>query len=803
MLQGATSSSRTSGSRFGLYGLVWCLAIGLALTAQAETDLGEFGLFPIDTRAEPGVPLAESDIFVVDTRSAQGVPSAESGTFTVDTLNGKGVAAAESRVFTVNTRIGGSSGIGESGFFTVDTRTTSLPSVILSGRVRGTNGLGLGGARVRALVTGREVGSGISAANGSYALPALPAGGYELRVSLAGHAEAVRVLVVNAAIGPQDFVLRAIPNAPVVVDSAQPVPESQQPRLTPISANQLKRYVSGAWRSNQSVDRNAMTVVMTHGMLSDPDEWAASMADEISRAVAAPVNILAWDWRQAADSLLPPVDKTPGQGEGLGRALWESLGPDYQGRIHFIGHSLGTLVNVTAANYLHGEGKTARVRAPIPWSAQNTHMTLFDEGEVATIAGQQTRNGFRLGFNAARGTHPAIQFSAGALGATIAAINDWRNPIPESSAWVDNYISLVGITHPNAVNVCLQRAGIYATDVLPDLKAYVERVHGYPAGWYRATVDDPSLSFMGFANSFERSEALPPANLRFAYGNLYIQTGSLAYEHQLREATDDDWTQCQQEIAKQIAATTVSEVTAAAVSTAQRVGNVAVETTEWVTDRVEDGIDRVQDGVTQTLDWFSRPGMRLSLTTGVGGLFGGGIMAAGAVPERTNSAASVWMTVPVPANAAMVMFDFMVSGDGNEDYVAFGLDGTNVFSLATRFVEPDVRTSSTLIDVSPYAGREVEFFFGVLGGSSTNCTVTVEGIRFLTLDQPALTATVNGTNAAVSWPLSATGFALESKVALNPQSSWETVTNTPAIVGSSFVVTNGVGGSRFFRLRRY
>lgn len=79
------------------------------------------------------------------------------------------------------------------------------------------------------------------------------------------------------------------------------------------------------------------------------------------------VHLLAWDWRQAAAGVLPPETKTPAQGLSLGRALEEGLGPGYSGELHFLGHSLGTLVDARAADYLHGDTSPSVEKPPV-WS---------------------------------------------------------------------------------------------------------------------------------------------------------------------------------------------------------------------------------------------------------------------------------------------------------------------------------------------------------------------------------------------------------------------------------------------------
>lgn len=79
----------------------------------------------------------------------------------------------------------------------------------------------------------------------------------------------------------------------------------------------------------------------------------------------------------------------PREGEKLGQALAQSLGNSYGQPIHFIGHSLGTLVNAAAANYLHeNTGGT--------FSPQNTHITLLDDAALANIEGTFVQLGYTL-----------------------------------------------------------------------------------------------------------------------------------------------------------------------------------------------------------------------------------------------------------------------------------------------------------------------------------------------------------------------------------------------------------------------
>ena len=61
---------------------------------------------------------------------------------------------------------------------------------------------------------------------------------------------------------------------------------------------------------------------------------------------------------------------------------------------------------------------------------------------------------------------------------------------------------------------------------------------------------------------------------------------------------------------------------------------------------------------------------------------------------------------------------------------------------------------------------------------------------------------VNG-HVVLAWPLAADGFALEKTDRLSWPGQWSSITNSPALFGSQWVLTNGAStGNAFFRLRK-
>lgn len=688
------------------------------------------------------------------------------------------------------------------------------PNVAVRGRVQDEAGAAVAGARVIVAVNLHPIAVTQTGPDGSFQIPALESGLYCIVASHPAFASAGRVLELVSELPSQDFILKQLGKSPGLNYTDEPVPLGQRPRKPRTSDAQLKVFRNSEWAFSAEVDPNKMTIVLTHGWIvcSAADGgivgWPTRMAEQLRDAgVATRVNLLAWDWRDEADTcplpeadkaIGPPVDRTRAQGLALGKALYETFGANYAKEIHFMGHSLGALVNAEAVNYLHGDGATPRTRPPKPWDSSRTHVTLFDEAEIAVVAGQQARLGAQAGSNFAGPLTASlpIRIAAGALGFTVAAINDWRNPIPVHSVWVDNYISLVGINHPNAVNVCLQEDSVDALANVSPVEA-----HGVGMKWYGATVTVPSLSTMGFANTFEQLQRLPPVGEAFSSGNLYLQR-SFGSRFELRRAVDDDYTQCQQEIAKLVAKETFKELAADVKGVIRGAGDVVVDSVEWLaahTD-IKSGLFTVSEKFTSFAGFT---GLRLKLRSRAGPKLMARAKPQGLPNGEMNSPAYAWMAVAIPPDAAFMIADFTVSGDGVEDSVVIGINGTNRFSLETQFVPPDVRSSSSQIDVSAFAGKKVELFFGLLGGTSVDCLLTVEGIRFLTLDSPILRfAGVQNDQFLLAWPSAAVDYVLEEATS-SEAALWVPVGVRPLQTGGEYLLARPMSEeARFFRLRK-
>ena len=163
----------------------------------------------------------------------------------------------------------------------------------------------------------------------------------------------------------------------------------------------------------------------------------------------------------------------------------------------------------------------------------------------------------------------------------------------------------------------------------------------------------------------------------------------------------------------------------------------------------------------------------------------------------------IWIPVSIPTNAALFCFDFTLDGTPEEDMLTANIGGTNVFALEARFMPKNTALNSGPIDVTPWAGKTVELFFGLIGGTSTNASIVVNGMRFYNLQGPSLRIEIAGNDILVWWPAGAQGYTLQSTPELSASSQWSTVTNTPGLIGLQNVVTNSIStGSRFYRLSK-
>jgi hypothetical protein len=119
------------------------------------------------------------------------------------------------------------------------------------------------------------------------------------------------------------------------------------------------------------------------------------------------------------------------------------------------------------------------------------------------------------------------------------------------------------------------------------------------------------------------------------------------------------------------------------------------------------------------------------------------------------------------------------------------------FYLSTRRV--------LIFDISKFAGQTVKLALRQSGNFYPFDGTTVgysylDGITVVT-QLPTLQISASGTQLILTWPASATDFALQSRDALSPQAPWQVVTQAPVVVGDQKTVTvDKQGPAKIFRL---
>ncbi len=410
--------------------------------------------------------------------------------------------------------------------FSIDTRGGLAAPLQITGAVSSSAGAVIAGAKIQLMRSGQAFWEGFSGVDGFFHPPSMLAQSYTVRVTKPGFT--TLVLNMEGETGGSrllELVLRPAPPAPAAQTTARQPTQNEkgtapQPVDVPLESPEEQLMIfdgAGAFGKVQptgpyALRTNAMTVVMTHGWNSNKDAWALQLAVLIKNhhGLAMLPNITAWDWQeQAATPLVPPVDRTVRQGRLLGEALRRRLGYDaYAQPIHFIGHSLGTLVNRYACDNAHQRGDGNGSEIGFNSLLTRPHITLLDEAEVASIFGSKVVTAASVGAMVA-GWGGALQSGA------IAAYKDWKSPIPATpTAWIDSYISMVGVQRSAAVNVCLTAPAIgYWNPVA---------AHAYSHLWYRNSVLPPWPA-VGFGSGRESGGAFPPSGSGMTAGSLWFE----------------------------------------------------------------------------------------------------------------------------------------------------------------------------------------------------------------------------------------------------------------------------------------
>ena len=757
-----------------------------------------------------------------------GVSYDESPAFNFDTRDYLAGLAAESATFSFDTRLAdGLSGSAVSGSFAFDTRGATLPPLQITGVLRDSAGVPVAGATIQIKRAGAIFWQGVSGAGGAFTTPNLSGVNYTVIVTKPGYVTSITNITGTAG-GSLALNLQVAP-MPGVLTTQDVVRDIASGALGVVAPGSFQVFDGTNFVSaiTHPPDPNRDTLVLTHGWNSDPNVWAKSMATKVqARLEAQTPNIVAWDWHTEAAGVSPTIDHAMPQGLLLGLALQQWLGSGYSQHVQFVGHSLGTIVNKYACDYVHG--MLDRGNPATQWNKEITkpHLTLLDEAEAASIAGTKVPISSAQSWLASN--------SYGLISPPANAGEPYlKSPIPRSAKWIDNYISAWGIRLVEAVNVCLLKPS-FGFDAAVSLLTVSATAHAYSHQWYRDTISltgPPPV--VGFGSSKWIAPIFPPP----FPNNDSLWLENLATTDPLDLTSDPGVLNA---IGIQVGDCSVpiltilpSAPTVALVNAETAAGGALLngyETTVQWTKNVSGavvhkvGAVTVEVGQKIGLGWDAAMDLESDVLNSVNpeSLLANPLAAsvfkirlqtqAAPAPLAGNKGpaslagqpAYAWVTVAVPADAGLMAFDFTVTGDPQEDKIACAINDQNVFTLPAKFASDGQPVSTDMIDVSAYAGQSIELFFGLAGGTSTNCEVAIDGLRFITVPPPKVALAPAGANVAVKWPAAASGWGLESSNSLAPE-SWQTVPTASGVTVESGVAALEElmsGPRRFYRLRR-
>lgn len=619
--------------------------------------------------------------------------------------------------------------------------------------------------------------------------------------------------------------LTPAPNPPTANLTTQLPPTNLIARPRIPSGDQFKVFTNGVFMGRIGIDTNKMTIVLTHGWRSSSDEWPSNMASLLySQAHITNVNIVAWDWRDDANTLSPSTAaaQTAKQGEALGAELYYLLGANYNKPIHFMGHSLGAMVNCHAADYIHGDSPNSPskiVGSSFNFNPQNTHMTMFDEAELVTAV-----NGLHVFIDVLSATGQQLSGFGDGNGqidtASSLLNNFWAKVIPDHYVWIDNYISEVGLLHPEAANVMLWR----------DATLNPVRLHGYSYNWYSSTVTNPVSSLMGFRESFEQS-AFPPLPATNAYflQSLDLNTSFLNVS-QVNGIEASALSRSRLIVYPTLQAyQAVTYVSGQAYQGLIALGNATQTiyldgvqyTGDFVSTVSQEFLETpagqpVYSGVSGSTPSYyaSSPAgptyqanwtLQFSLQKGQSQLKANGLASIhpNDTGGTTNNGIYAWIPVIIPTNVFGVSFEYEFVGAGTNEYMTMGVSNVNFVSMESRYVPDSTWVGQYVTGISGYSGQQLSLFFSLNSddGSVPSGQLNVRGIQFSTMPPPTINMAVSNQQAVVSWPISASGWSLETATALSASNLWTIVTNIPSSTDYQQILTNTIStGSRFYRL---
>jgi pimeloyl-ACP methyl ester carboxylesterase len=616
--------------------------------------------------------------------------------------------------------------------------------------------------------------------------------------------------------GPPPLQLALPTISTTTADSTSPIRLAAMTALPP-STGALYLYNSTTGSFGAGVlDPNKPTVVLTHGWNSSPEEWPKNVAQALVRKGYS-LNIVAWQWVVGAtiDVLdpSPSANRTPAEGVALGKSLLAQLGPAYNHQLHFIGHSLGTMVNCASADFLHGDGLSQSTKNAGAYLPSNTSLTLLDEAKLVTAV-----KGIRVFFEILRAG------SGGLLGDSNATANDaaytlrnfWSKVIPTQHGFIDNYVSEVGLLYEGATNVMLYRSALLDDPIAAHSEAY---------DWYARSIEDARAITVGY----NWSRTTPPTS------NTYFNQSfdpDPANEFTLTQMVGDQAVRLRFVIYPSLQA--VQQLTnlgnyveGVYLSTIQATGVAAAS---FVSTFGAAGGSPVYLGTAGSTPAFFAPsgavqqssqaqwnlqlilqgqGVTPSASQLVTGPFTTQAVAtpdASTSPQVGANANFVVMPIHVPLEAVGMTFEYQLSGVAAGDFMTVCIGDKSAYTMEADYVRDGEWNGVPMCQMSDYRDHEIDLTFTLNGRSAPSAgSLSVRNIQFYIPKRPELgVGVMAGNQTQLSWPLSGIDWTVEATNDISNPNSWVPVNGIPTDINYSHTMNlDTTGQSRlFFRLKK-
>jgi hypothetical protein len=267
--------------------------------------------------------------------------------------------------------------------------------------------------------------------------------------------------------------------------------------------------------------------------------------------------------------------------------------------------------------------------------------------------------------------------------------NPWDKCIPDNAFWIDNYVTAFGNLHQEAANVILKQGMPFT--FAPTLVGIVDSLvdfHHYAIDWYIASIRDPSLSQMGFRWSFEGGGL----NGSPVTGSTYRQTSTLLdSELNLENITWDE---------------AVGDIWGRNALFAIQPGFLPVNLIHGPIEI----IGNVRAGLSNIFQNSIQHMLNLTLTEG--------------------SPSYAWVPIYIPTGSEFMSFKFNVEQPGDGDFLSVGIQDELLFMLEIDNSNVQQIANSGYLNISEYAGNEVDLFFGLNSVGNPNAKISIDNITF-------------------------------------------------------------------------